>query len=647
MAFPKFFSQLKIKHKLLGMIPLYILLLLIVAYFYFDSSQIIENSSESQEVLSTINIDIRNVTLSTKDFISKNINFNDVDNKYNKLIESLKDNPLQENFKGMKQEIEKIHHLYMTNSEIELEIRNLTDASIKNSNDYIKGISQKLADENARSEVTTLERLVIIGANTNTSANYNIKVLFGRLKENLEVKSELREFLDILLVNTEKDIKNLAGTPFAQLPVEASKANLKIKDLSENYIRNTEDVIATQRSIFGQIENAVKTIDTINTQSSKSIFESIRSSFTTIIIVLAIIALIGTITSFVLSRTISGSINKLSAMVKDLSSGEGDLTIRLELDSKDEMGELAKWFNAFIEKVHNIVLKISQNATDLNEASNSLSTVSGKLNEGADQTSSVANSVAVASEEMSSNMNSVAAAMEQASTNIEMISAGAEEMTSTMMEIAKNTENTRSITGKAVEYSDACSEQVSLLGNAALDIGKVVEAITDISEQVNLLALNATIEAARAGEAGKGFAVVANEIKILASQTSDAAQEIKSKIEGIQGLTGGTAKAIKDITATIKDVDEVVISIASAIEEQSIATKEISNNVSQASRGVMEVNENVNQSSSVSGDIARDIAQVDSAARNMSRHAGQVNKSSKSLNSLADQLKKMVDTFKI
>jgi methyl-accepting chemotaxis protein len=161
------------------------------------------------------------------------------------------------------------------------------------------------------------------------------------------------------------------------------------------------------------------------------------------------------------------------------------------------------------------------------------------------------------------------------------------------------------------------------LGAAANSIGKVIETITDISEQVNLLALNATIEAARAGEAGKGFAVVANEIKELAKQTAAATQDIKEKIEGIQGTTSMTVGQITEITQVINDVNDVVGNIATAVEQQSAATKEIATNVAQASQGIQEVNENVNQSSSVSGEISRDIAGVSVSMNEMSTSSSQ------------------------
>jgi methyl-accepting chemotaxis protein len=348
-----------------------------------------------------------------------------------------------------------------------------------------------------------------------------------------------------------------------------------------------------------------------------------RSITVLLIAVLVIGGLIWYLTTISILKPISVVVDGL----KDIAEGEGDLTKTLKILSEDEVGELSKWFNTFMEKLRAIISEISGNADSMTSASIDLSKLSGSLSEGADITSSKSNTVATAAEEMSSNINSVAAATEQASTNMNLVATAAEEMTSTINEIAQNSEHARTITGEAVQQADDASQKIDELGRAAQEISKVTETITEISEQTNLLALNATIEAARAGEAGKGFAVVANEIKELARQTAEATQDIKNRIEGIQRSTSMSVKQVEDISKVINDVNEIVSTIATAVEEQSVTTKEIAGNVAQASNGMSEVSENIAQSSSVSSEIARDIADVNQSSNDMSNSSSQVDMS--------------------
>ncbi len=347
------------------------------------------------------------------------------------------------------------------------------------------------------------------------------------------------------------------------------------------------------------------------------------------------------------SKRITGNIRNAGEMLKDASEGEGDLTRRLEVQSKDEIGEMAKWFNVFISKLQEIVRQVVENTGKLSTAAAAMADISEQMNSGAEQTSAKANGVSMASEEMTANMNSVATAMEEATNNINMIASAAEEMTATITEIAQNSEKGNAIVGKAVSQADVVSKKVAELGRAAQEIGKVTEAINEISEQTNLLALNATIEAARAGEAGKGFAVVANEIKELAKQTAVATEEIKSQISGIQGTTEETVTEISGISNVINDVNEIVSTIATAVEEQSVTTREIAGNVTQASTGVREVNENVAQSSTVSSEIAHDIADVNQSADEISTSSGQVKLNAEDMARLADELNTLVGKFKV
>lgn len=363
-------------------------------------------------------------------------------------------------------------------------------------------------------------------------------------------------------------------------------------------------------------------------------------------LVLSICAVfIGIVSSIFIAKGITGPVAKGIEFARIMSNG--DLTQKLDLDQKDEIGILAVALNNMAGNLRKMFQDITGGVETISSSSTELSAISHQMASGAEQTSGKSNQVAAAAEEMSVNMNSVAAASEQASTNIQMVAAASEEMSATINEIAGNTEKGRAITSDAVTLAQTVSGRVGELGKAATDVGKVTETINDISEQTNLLALNATIEAARAGEAGKGFAVVANEIKELAKQTADATKDIRFKLEGIQGATEGTVLEINKIQTVISDINGIVGTIATAIEEQSAATKEISGNVNQAALGIQDVNENVVQSSAVAVTIAEDVVEVNQAANEMADGSEQVNASAEELSKLSENLKQIVEQFKI
>ncbi len=230
-------------------------------------------------------------------------------------------------------------------------------------------------------------------------------------------------------------------------------------------------------------------------------------------------------------------------------------------------------------------------------------------------------SMAATAEESARQAQVVAAASEEATRNVETVSSAAEELTSSIAEIARHVQEASKMTSQAVAEAERTNITIKDLGESSDEIGQVVKVITSIAQQTNLLALNATIEAARAGEAGKGFAVVANEVKELARQTAKATEEISQKIAAIQSATGGAQGAIKSISESINKINEISTTIASAVEEQTAATNEISRNVAEAAKGTAEVTNNIAGVSQAADEAGKGASDILSAADGLAKES--------------------------
>lgn len=297
--------------------------------------------------------------------------------------------------------------------------------------------------------------------------------------------------------------------------------------------------------------------------------------------------------ALLVSRTITGPVKEVVDSIEDIAQGNGDLTKRLPIHGNNEVGDLCHGFNAFVGKLHGIISQVSDSAVLLASSSSELQASSKGMSQSIATLSSESTSLATAGEEMSVTSSDIANNCHLAADNAGDAS-------------RKATEGV-AIVGESISVMQAIAAQVKTaadtvetLGSRSDQIGTIIGTIEDIADQTNLLALNAAIEAARAGEQGRGFAVVADEVRALAERTTRATKEIGEMIKSIQKETrdavqtmeqsvtqveqgsthaAASGKSLQEILAIINSVTEQISQIATAAEEQTSTTREISHNV--------------------------------------------------------------------
>ncbi len=358
--------------------------------------------------------------------------------------------------------------------------------------------------------------------------------------------------------------------------------------------------------------------------------------------------LVASAKNWLVGSLIASSTRVVGDVVNSIAAGDLSRDVPATLTSRgDEFGEQGRALQTMTEGLRRLLGQVQTSVNVLSEAGQGLLVESDGLERGSRQSSEQAQSVAAATEEMSSNVSTVAVGIEQTASNLSVVTANTDQMTETIGGIAASSGRARQIAEVANRKTQEVRDQMRKLGDAAREIGKVTETINEISSQTNLLALNATIEAARAGAAGKGFAVVAGEIKALAQQTAQATEDIRRRIEGVQGSATTGIEEIAGIGNVIAEVNDLVSSIAVAIEEQSAATKEIARNISEANQGVKDANLRVAESSQVSREIARDIAGVNQVAGELSAAGTRVRASAEKLSQLTVELSSVIKGFRL
>ncbi|HHM05686.1 MAG TPA: methyl-accepting chemotaxis protein [Gammaproteobacteria bacterium] len=390
---------------------------------------------------------------------------------------------------------------------------------------------------------------------------------------------------------------------------ETGLARARAVDLVDGHLSSIQDKIkAFHEQRVAKVMADIKAVDDAGT-----------ASFAESVIVGVVISAGVLVFAWVMGGGLVAHLKKVSAALRDITNGGGDLSRRLPGSGNDEVGELVSRFNAFLDKIRSIIREVVTSTGQLSSSAEALQTIVSQTHHGVDQQQREGEHLATAMNEMSATVQDVArnaAEAAQAAHQADQEAAGGKQVVTRTIDafdaLASEVERTADVIQKLEQDSD--------------NIGKVLDVIRDIAEQTNLLALNAAIEAARAGDQGRGFAVVADEVRTLAQRSEQSTREIQEMIERLQtgaqhavsvmeesrGKAHDSVKqaaqageALEAITLKVSTISDMNTQIASAAEEQSAVAEEINRNITNISNVAHEAASASQQTASASQELSK------------------------------------------
>ncbi|OGU17089.1 MAG: chemotaxis protein [Geobacteraceae bacterium GWC2_53_11] len=425
---------------------------------------------------------------------------------------------------------------------------------------------------------------------------------------------------------------NASRTPAFRKVGELRSAILA-KGMAGGFGMAPEDWFST---ITAQI-NAMKEVeDTLAGEIVKMADALASAAKKTLVFSMALSTLLGGIAllvGFLVMKSVTVPLSRMLHMLKDIAEGEGDLTRRLDTDRRDEFGELSRWFNRFVDNIHSIISQVAGTTGQVSAAASQLQSTAEQIATAAEEVACQSVTVATAGEEMSATSNDISHNCSLASDISNRANLTASGGAAVVQETLVGMENI----AKRVQES---ARTVESLGARSDQIGAIVGTIEDIADQTNLLALNAAIEAARAGEQGRGFAVVADEVRALAERTTRATKEIGTMIKGIQAETAG---AVGSMEHGVREVEKGMESSRKSGD----ALQQIVNAIDEVSMQVHQIATAAEEQTAVTGEISSNIHQITDVVSETARGAHETAAAASQLSSLAMDLQRMVGRFRL